>query len=121
MIFGKISKIIKETTLKVYSGNDNLTLPILSIGGSGVISVIANVYPKLMSELCSSYETDKEHSKFIHYKLLDLMDAMFIDVNPICVKYAMNVFGLEVGKTRLPLCDTDENKMQIIKNAIENF
>ena len=106
--------------LTIYSGNDDQIVPILSLGGKGVISVFANVCPAEMHEICASYlrgDTDKSRDMMLHY--LDLMDALFCDVNPIPVKEAMNAMGYDCGPCRLPLYKlTDaarENLLSIMK------
>lgn len=91
-------------SLAVYSGEDNQTLPILSLGGKGVISVFANILPKVMKQICTDYlngNVEASRESFLHY--LELMDALFCDVNPIPVKAAMNFMGFDCGGCRLPL------------------
>lgn len=94
--------------LTVYSGEDNQTLPILSLGGKGVISVFANVLPKVMKQICVDYlegRTEASRRTFLEY--LELMDALFWDVNPIPVKFTMNQMGMDCGECRLPLTAMD--------------
>ena len=102
--------------LTIYSGNDDQIVPILSLGGKGVISVFANVCPAEMHEICASYlrgDTDKSRDMMLHY--LDLMDALFCDVNPIPVKEAMNAMGYDCGPCRLPLYKlTDEARENLL-------
>jgi 4-hydroxy-tetrahydrodipicolinate synthase len=91
-------------SLTVYSGEDNHTLPILSLGGKGVISVAANIVPKVMKQICTDYldgNVEASRKSFLSY--LELMDALFWDVNPIPVKTAMNYMGFDCGECRLPL------------------
>ncbi len=90
----------------VYSGNDDQTLPILSLGGSGVISVVSNLIPAEMSALCHAYfNGDTERCRALHEKHLGLMKLMFSDVNPIPVKTALSAMGLCKEELRLPLCE----------------
>lgn len=92
--------------LDVYSGNDDQIVPLMSVGGKGVISVFANVLPREMHEICADClkgDYAKASSSFLHY--FELMQAFFMDVNPIPVKEAMNLMGYRVGPCRLPLTD----------------
>ena len=103
------ARIVAETDLAVYSGNDDVTLPIMSVGGQGVISVVANIIPEEIHNLCVDYETGNiECAKASFLKMLKLMDAMFYEVNPIPVKTAMNLLGFNAGKLRLPLCTMED-------------
>lgn len=88
------------------SGDDGITLPILCIGGKGVVSVVGNIVPKDMLALIAAWEKgDIEEARRIHYKLLPLCQSMFIETNPMPVKEAMEMLGFGVGKVRLPLVD----------------
>lgn len=88
----------------LYSGNDDITLPLLSIGGSGVISVYANVMPKMCHEIVREFLTGNRNKALAdHLRYLQLMNDLFLEVNPIPVKAAMNLMGLNVGPMRLPL------------------
>ncbi len=106
--------------IQIYSGNDDQTLPILSIGGSGVISVAANIIPRQMHDLCYDFfNNDINSSREIQLKYFDLMKKLFIDVNPIPIKEAMNILGYDVGKCRLPLCNMNENDIKLLKEALK--
>lgn len=96
--------------IDVYSGDDNLTLPIMALGAKGVISVAANVIPKEMHEFAMAcLEGDMKKAREMHYKYFALFQALFMDVNPIPVKTAVNMMGYDAGLLRLPLCRmTDE-------------
>lgn len=115
----KIANIINLNleNFHVYSGNDDLTLPILSLGGSGVISVLANIKPQEVHNMCEFYFNNKTNeAKELFFKNYELTKALFYDVNPIMVKYAMNYLKMNVGPLRLPLCDTlNINKEKINK------
>lgn len=114
----KIANIIlktKDSNFKVFSGNDNLLLPILSLGGAGVISVSANIIPRQMHNICSNI--DKE----LFFKYLNIMDNLFIDVNPIMIKEAMNYLGFNVGNVRLPLYSSTKEKISILRKSIDNL
>ena len=94
--------------LTVYSGEDNQTLPILSLGGKGVISVVANILPKVTKQICADYLAGNvESARRAFLKYLELMDALFWDVNPIPVKDAMDRMGMDCGECRLPLVPMD--------------
>ena len=89
----------------LYSGNDDITVPLMSIGGSGVISVYANVMPAMCRKIVADYLGGNQAEAVAnHLKYLKLMNDLFIEVNPIPVKSAMNMMGLNVGPMRLPLC-----------------
>ena len=102
----QITEIIQRCgdQLPVYSGNDDSTLPVLAVGGAGVISVVANIVPKAMHQLCAAFfDGDIDAARKLQLDLLPLINAMFIEVNPIPVKEAMALMGFEVGDVRLPL------------------
>jgi 4-hydroxy-tetrahydrodipicolinate synthase len=89
----------------IYTGNDDLILPTLALGGKGAISVVSNLMPKTVSELCSSVSSgDIKKGRELQLYLSKLIKAMFIEVNPIPVKYAMSVLGYCQNQLRLPLC-----------------
>lgn len=93
----------------LYSGNDDITIPLMSIGGSGVISVYANVMPKMCHEIVREFLTgDQKKAVAEHLRYLHLMNDLFLEVNPIPVKTAMNLMGLNVGPMRLPLYEMSD-------------
>lgn len=112
---GDISSIAKTISLcgddlAVYSGNDDQVIPILSLGGKGVISVFSNIYPQKMHQICAEFfngNTEKSRDMMLHY--LDLMNGLFCDVNPIPVKEAMNMMGYQCGPCRMPLAPMSES------------
>ena len=122
----QIAEICKKVprSFAVYSGDDLLTLPILSIGASGVISVTANCYPQEVELLCEfSQKQDFFNAKHIHNRLFDINKALFLDVNPICVKYYLSLMGFNVGKPRLPLVEASAEikaKLKEVKHRYEN-
>ena len=124
---GDISEIAQVKKLigdagDIYSGNDDQIVPIMSLGGAGVISVLADVAPKYVHELAYKYlEGDVKGSLDMQIKALDLIDALFCEVNPIPVKTAMNLMGLEVGPLRLPLCEMDPTNEARLKKALIEF
>ena len=99
------------------SGEDALTLPVLAIGGVGVISVVANIIPKDVASMCEAFEKgDVKKASGLHYKMLELVKAMFIETNPIPVKTAMGLMKMIDPELRLPLCEMmPENKEKLIK------
>lgn len=115
---GQISELHRRcgNRLTILSGDDGLTLPILSVGGSGVISVVANILPQRMSDLVSAYlNGNAVQALAIHEELLPICKALFIETNPIPVKEAMNQLGFSAGPLRLPLVGmSSDNKKKLI-------
>ena len=106
--------------LDVYSGNDDQILPVLSLGGIGVLSVLSNILPRQTHDICQYYFDGKiKESTALQLELLDLIHALFIDVNLIAVKEAMNFMGLEVGNCRLPLCELTDQKREVLKQVLK--
>ncbi|MBT5307085.1 MAG: 4-hydroxy-tetrahydrodipicolinate synthase, partial [Candidatus Scalindua sp.] len=114
------SQILNMCDITVLSGDDSLTLPIMSVGGKGVISVIANILPREVSELVSSFLNGEiENSQKLHNSLFPLCKAMFIETNPIPVKTAMKLLGRLNGEMRLPLCNMSEEHEKQLKKILE--
>lgn len=112
-------KLLKPD-FSVMSGDDGLTLPLMAAGGDGVISVVTNMIPALMSELVHKcMNADFAGAREIHYRLQPFFRAAFVDGNPTCIKYAMNLKGLSAGDVRLPLAEPTDAAKEIIKNAIK--
>ena len=122
---GQVSRIIEETQdedFAVISGDDNLTLPIMALGGSGVISVTANVDPKRMVAMCDAMKKgDLKKALSLHYALSPLFRAMFIDTNPIPVKKAVELLGMAGGPVRLPLDSLDDKKTEQLKKVLDSI
>ncbi len=122
---GQISRIIEETQdddFLVISGDDNITLPIMALGGSGVISVAANVDPERMVAMYEAMKHgDYQKALVLHYALSPLLRAMFIDTNPIPVKKAVELLGMAGGPVRLPLDDLDEKKTEQLKKILASI
>lgn len=115
----KIGKILAQNDIPVWSGNDDMTVPAVSLGAQGVISVLSNVSPLksiLMTQAAISGDFDT--AACLHGKLLPLMDALFCDVNPIPVKAAMKLIGFDCGDCRLPLTALSEEKLSVLKALI---
>jgi 4-hydroxy-tetrahydrodipicolinate synthase len=106
----------------IYSGEDGLVLPMLSLGGKGVISVLANIIPRDTHDMVASYLAgDLESGRKLQLKTLELIKALFIEVSPIPVKEAMNLMGMNVGKCRMPLVDMSDKNREILKKAMQNY
>lgn len=112
----RIRKLCPKEFLLI-SGDDALTLPVLSIGGVGVISVVSNIIPKDIADMCAAFEKgDAKKAEEMHYKTLPLVKAMFIETNPIPVKTAMGLMKMIDPSLRLPLCEMlPENKEKLVK------
>ena len=120
----QISKIISGARegFLVWSGNDGDILPILAIGGYGVISVASHLVGNQIREMIDSYISGKiEVAARIHHHLMPLINAIFIVSNPIPIKYALNYVGFPVGKTRLPLTEPDEKTAAVIRDALKDY
>ncbi len=110
---------LSKPDFTVMSGDDALTLPLIAAGGDGVISVVSNYAPTLVSELCRSAITgDFQTARALHYRLLPFFKAAFVDGNPTSIKYAMSVRGLCKPCVRLPLVEVTEKAKTIIKDAL---
>lgn len=108
--------------IELYSGEDGLVVPILSLGGIGVISVVSNVAPHDAHEMVMSFlNGDIEKARQIQLRELPLVDALFCEVNPIPVKTAMNLMGKEVGPLRLPLCEMEPENLEKLKKAMKDY
>lgn len=106
--------------LILYSGNDDQIVPLLSLGAKGVISVLSNVMPREAHDICARYFAgDVEGSRRLQLDLISLIDALFITVNPIPVKAALNLMGFDAGPCRLPLTDLSEKETAVLKAELE--
>lgn len=116
-----VAKIAAETDLNIYSGNDDIIVPVMSLGGKGVISVLANILPKETHDICAEYMNGNiEKSREIFLKYLDLINKLFIEVNPIPIKTAMNILGYGVGPLRMPLCDMTDDDLAVLEAALND-
>ena len=124
---GDISSVAKTISLcgddlTVYSGEDNQTLPILVLGGKGVISVFANILPHVMHQICADYFAgDIVSSRKAFLKHFELMDELFMDVNPIPVKAAMKMIGTDCGDCRLPLTTMNDEALQKLACVLKKY
>jgi 4-hydroxy-tetrahydrodipicolinate synthase len=118
----RIIELTKGEDFDVLSGDDALTLPILSIGGTGVISVVANVAPKLVVSMIEAFRNgDREKAKELHLTLAPLIRAMFLETNPIPVKKAVEMIGLSAGNLRLPLAPISNDNEKKLKAALDKL
>lgn len=118
----QVAEILSSKQLDVYSGNDDQVVPILSLGGIGVISVIANIFPKETHDMVMNYLNGNVNlSRDMQLKMLKLCKALFSDVNPIPVKKACEYFGYCGSTLREPLLELDQFKTKVLINEIENY
>ena len=124
---GNISQVAKianlcNDELTIYSGNDDQIMPVLSLGGLGVISVLSNIYPKFVHEMVMDYLTGNwQKATASQIYSLPLINALFSEVNPIPIKYALNKIGFDCGVPRLPLVELSSAGKEKIDNLIANF
>lgn len=110
-----------EDDFNILSGEDSLTLPIMAVGGTGVISASANIDAKRMCLMVDSIlNDDYTRALELHYEMLDIIRALFIESNPVPVKTAMNLMGLPSGPLRQPLCEMKEENLEILKKALKD-
>ena len=103
----------------IWSGNDDQVVPIMALGAKGVISVASNIIPEAMTELCQlCLSGDFRRAAELQIKYTGLFDALFADVNPIQIKTAMNLLGMDMGKLRLPLCAPSEANLERLKREL---
>ena len=113
---------LSDGDLELYSGEDGLVVPILSLGGIGVISVVSNIAPRDVHDMVMSFlNGDVEKARKMQLRELPLVDALFCEVNPIPVKVAMNLMGKNVGPLRLPLCDMEPANLEKLKGAMKDY
>ncbi len=124
---GDISQVTEIARLvpqdfDIYSGNDDMIIPLMSVGGKGVISVIANIIPKDVHDMTISYlEGNIEKAKKLQLKMKGLVNALFIETNPIPIKTAMNLLNMNVGKLRLPLINMSKENLNILMQEMEAY
>ena len=120
----KLANMIRKENLdfSIYSGNDDQIVPILSLGGKGVISVLSNVAPKQTHDIVASYLSgDVKTAARLQLEALDLCEKLFCEVNPIPVKAALNMMGMEAGTLRLPLTEMEEGHKEELKKAMKAY
>lgn len=114
--------IARCPSMDVLSGDDALTLPLLAIGGKGVVSVIANILPRETADLVTAFQAgDLARARELHYKLMGVVKSMFIETNPIPVKTAMGMLGMCSPDLRLPMCSMDEANRAKLEQALRDY
>ena len=122
MIMKQIHEIGREDDFHIISGNDNLTLPMISMGAKGVISVVANVDPARMSSMVkNALEGDFQSALDIHYELYPLMKVLFIESNPVPAKESLNMMGRAAGHVRMPLAPLKEQNKEELKKVLQEL
>ena len=120
----QVTRIIADygSEISVYSGNDDMILPVMSVGGKGVISVVSNLIPGEIQQICEDFmigKQERSRNMMLHY--MKLADAMFMDVNPVPIKEAMSLYGFGNGSVRAPLFSLDEEKKRILTQVLKNY
>lgn len=124
---GNISQVAKimsltDGNIDLYSGNDDQIVPLLSLGGKGVISVLSNIAPKETHDICELYlKGDVKGSCALQMRVMPLIEQLFTEVNPIPVKMAMNLMGMEVGSLRMPLTELSQPHIEPLRQALVEF
>ena len=124
---GDISSVVKTRLLcgdklDIYSGNDDQVIPIMALGGKGVISVLSNIMPRETVEMCDKmFVGDLEGAAAMQIQLSSLIDALFIEVNPIPCKEAMNLMGMNMGPARLPMTPMEDSTKAVLINELKKF
>ncbi|NLK36495.1 MAG: 4-hydroxy-tetrahydrodipicolinate synthase [Epulopiscium sp.] len=124
---GNFSNIVEIAALcgpdfDIYSGNDDQIVPVLALGGKGVISVLSNVAPKDTHDMVMKFLAgDIKGAAALQCKAVELINALFCEVNPIPVKTALNLMGFEVGPCKAPLCDMEPKNLETLKTALKNY
>ena len=110
----------KRDDFSVLSGDDGLTVPLVAMGGDGVISVVSNLAPAQVTEMTmAALNGDMAKARVLHYKMMPFFKAAFVDGNPASIKYAMNYKRLPAGAMRLPLVEVNDNAKKIIETALQ--
>lgn len=118
----KLEELGNTDNFSIISGNDNLTLPMISMGAKGVISVVANVDPERMSQMVRyALKGDFENAGKLHYQLYDLMDVLFIESNPVPAKESLNMMGRPAGHVRMPLAPLKEDDRELLRKVLEDL
>ncbi|MHB1316134.1 MAG: 4-hydroxy-tetrahydrodipicolinate synthase [Christensenellales bacterium] len=124
---GNISQVCEmgrlcSKKLALYSGNDDMIVPLMSVGGVGVISVISNIAPKFTHDMCAQYLAGNvEKARDMQFEMNPLVDVLFKEVNPIPVKTALKLMGFDMGQLRLPLVDASANVLTLLNQEMKKF
>ena len=118
----QVSQILNACDITVMSGDDSLTLPMMALGARGVVSVAANVIPREVHDMTAAFlKGNVETARKIHFKILNLCKAMFIETNPIPVKTALKLMGKLNGELRMPLCEMQKDNEAKLKKVLEGY
>lgn len=113
---------LAEGRLDMYSGEDGLIVPLMSIGAKGVISVLSNVAPQQTHDICAKFAEGKiEEARQLQFNALELVEALFCEVNPVPVKHALNLQGWDMGPLRMPLCEMEDANLERLRNAMIQY
>mgnify|MGYP001049994531 FL=1 len=113
---------LAEGRLDMYSGEDGLIVPLMSIGAKGVISVLSNVAPQQTHDICAKFAEGKiEEARQLQFNALELVDVLFCEVNPVPVKHALNLQGWDMGPLRMPLCEMEDANLERLRNAMIQY
>ncbi len=113
---------LAEGRLDMYSGEDGLIVPLMSIGAKGVISVLSNVAPQQTHDICAKFAEGKiEEARQLQFNALELVDALFCEVNPVPVKHALNLQGWDMGPLRMPLCEMEDANLERLRNVMIQY
>lgn len=113
---------LADGCIDLYSGEDAMIVPMLSLGGKGVISVLSNVAPQQTHDICAEYFAGNvAKAGKMQLDAIELVDALFCEVNPIPVKHAVNLMGMECGPLRMPLCPMEDKNLERLKTAMKNY
>ena len=118
----KLLSLMGDTPIDLYSGNDDQIVPMMALGGVGVISVLSNVAPRQTHDMCmAALEGDFKKAAKLQVEAVELIDNLFIEVNPIPVKMAMNLQGKNVGTLRMPLTDLEEDHTKSLEKSMKAY
>ncbi|MDR1042703.1 MAG: dihydrodipicolinate synthase family protein, partial [Clostridiales Family XIII bacterium] len=118
----EIARVTRGKGFDLWSGNDDMIIPLMSVGGAGVISTVANIIPRQTHEMCAAYLAgDKEKATGMQLDLKPLIDAVFMEVNPIPIKAALHLMGMCDYEYRLPLCPLAEANYDKLKKCMEGY
>ncbi|WP_251422337.1 4-hydroxy-tetrahydrodipicolinate synthase [Veillonella agrestimuris] len=122
LIASEINRLMPNSDFMIYSGDDALTLPMLSLGACGVVSVVSHISGNDMNHMIQAFEAGHtEEAKQLHHKLTPIIQAMFVTTNPIPVKYAARKLGLPAGAFNLPMCEPSEEEAKCIDMALQAY
>ncbi len=120
--FSETSVLASLCDIPIYSGNDDLIVPTLALGGKGVISVLSNVAPRVVHDICAAwFDGRSDDCRHLQMQYLELANALFMDVNPIPVKEAMNQMGMNVGNCRLPLYEMEPSAKERLHDVLQRY